>query len=663
MKNNIHIDKSFTHKHFLVLSGILFMGMLFLASFAAINIDELIHNKYAKEVTNWYVTLGEDQSCLDTPKTNLKYYGQSIDNLAAFVNRSFSIENEYTTRHFIGAAFAFMLLLTIGYTAKEISGSYFAGAIALLLAFISPRLMGHAYGNLKDIPFAFGYAFSILFMIKLLKQLPSPQWKTILCLALGIAFTNSVRIGGLVLFAYFGLFFIVWLIMNYQDYQDILSQLKFWKGIALKALVLALVGYFLAFVLWPYALANPLKNPLESLSVMEHYKISIKQIFEGQVYWSTNLPWYYLPKWLLISIPEIVWIGALAAIVFVLLALSKIDFRKHLNYGIVVFTFLFPLIYVILIHSNLYSGWRQMYFIYAPLVVISALGIRLLLLKLKGLVLYGCIIVLIFLAGLPVVHSCEVFPSDYIYFNSFVGGNKNAWSNYEYDYYWHEMKDAAKWLEKNADRDEKPVAIASNFNVIPYLDAEKFTHQYVHFYDKISTKWDYAILGVNYVHPYQLKNNTWQQANVLKTFYHKGNPTVIIIKGQDRNAIEGFYSLKNQEFEKAVESLSMALKSDPNDINLRVHLGEAYLALGQLKELDELVFEGQKIHPYYESLKLLTAKKYIRQEMYAEGLNELKSIVEINPRYFSVIPYLVTCYEQTGEFSKAEEIKKKYNIN
>ena len=621
MKNNIHIDKSFTHKHFLVLSGILFMGMLFLASFAAINIDELIHNKYAKEVTNWYVTLGEDQSCLDTPKTNLKYYGQSIDNLAAFVNRSFSIENEYTTRHFIGAAFAFMLLLTIGYTAKEISGSYFCRGNCFAVGLYFTTLNGARLWKPETIfHLHLVMLLAFLFMIKLLKQLPSPQWKTILCLALGIAFTNSVRIGGLVLFAYFGLFFIVWLIMNYQDYQDILSQLKFWKGIALKALVLALVGYFLAFVLWPYALANPLKNPLESLSVMEHYKISIKQIFEGQVYWSTNLPWYYLPKWLLISIPEIVWIGALAAIVFVLLALSKIDFRKHLNYGIVVFAFLFPLIYVILIHSNLYSGWRQMYFIYAPLVVISALGIRLLLLKLKGLVLYGCIIVLIFLAGLPVVHSCEVFPSDYIYFNSFVGGNKNAWSNYEYDYYWHEMKDAAKWLEKNADRDEKPVAIASNFNVIPYLDAEKFTHQYVHFYDKISTKWDYAILGVNYVHPYQLKNNTWQQANVLKTFYHKGNPTVIIIKGQDRNAIEGFYSLKNQEFEKAVESLSMALKSDPNDINLRVHLGEAYLALGQLKELDELVFEGQKIHPYYESLKLLTAKKYIRQEMYAEEL-------------------------------------------
>lgn len=662
MKNNIKIDKIITHKHFLVFLGIVFVVMLFLASSAATNIDELIHNKYAKQVTNWYYSLGEDKSCLDTPKTNLKYYGQSIDNLAAFANRAFSVEDEYLSRHFIGAGFTFLLLLVIGYTTIEVSGSYFAGIIAILLAFISPRLMGHAYGNLKDIPFAFGYAWSILFIIKLVKQLPSPKWKTVLFLAFGIAFTNSVRIGGLVLFPYLGLFFTGWIFLNYNQYKPILRRFHFWKEILIKGLVLVATGYFLSLLLWPYGLVMPFHNPIESLSVMEHYKISIKQIFEGNVYWSTNLPWYYLPKWLLISIPEIVWIGVIASLAYLVVFFRKINIKGHFHYIILAFAFLFPLLYVVLIKANLYSGWRQMYFIYSPLVVISAVGIRFLLQKLKGIILIGSVLVMAFFTSLPIAHSCKTFPSDYIYFNSFAGFNKNAWSNYEYDYYWHEMKKAANWLEEEVNDLDGTVLIASNFNIATYLEGEKFKVKYVHFQDKISTKWDYAILGVNYVHPYQLKNNTWQPPNVVKTFYHKGNPTVVIIKGQDRNAMEGFDAFKRKDFEVAVSELGIALINDPTDLNLMVCLGKSYLALGRYSEMDKVVSDGLKLHPYYEPLKLLVAKKYIKQKNFEQGLIELKKLIKENPRYFNTIPYLIECYEQTGETEKANQVKEKYNI-
>jgi hypothetical protein len=79
--------------------------MAFLAPKAAVNVDEQLHYPHAKKVVNWYFTGGEDSSCLDTPQTNLKYYGQSVDNLTALFNRIFNVENEYLTRHFTGALF------------------------------------------------------------------------------------------------------------------------------------------------------------------------------------------------------------------------------------------------------------------------------------------------------------------------------------------------------------------------------------------------------------------------------------------------------------------------------------------------------------------------------------------------------------------------------
>ena len=63
--------------------------LAFLAPRAAVNVDEQLHYPHAKKVVNWYFTGGEDSSCLETPKTNLKYYGQSVDNITALVNRIF----------------------------------------------------------------------------------------------------------------------------------------------------------------------------------------------------------------------------------------------------------------------------------------------------------------------------------------------------------------------------------------------------------------------------------------------------------------------------------------------------------------------------------------------------------------------------------------------
>ena len=94
--------------------------LLSLAPKAAVNVDEMLHYPHAKRVVNWYYTGGEDASCLDTPVHNLKYYGQSVDNLTALINRAFSIENEFLTRHFTGAVFFFLLLLFAGLLEKKL---------------------------------------------------------------------------------------------------------------------------------------------------------------------------------------------------------------------------------------------------------------------------------------------------------------------------------------------------------------------------------------------------------------------------------------------------------------------------------------------------------------------------------------------------------------
>ena len=198
-----------------------------------------------------------------------------------------------------------------------------------------------------------------------------------------------------------------------------------------QGLAILLIGYFAGLLFWPFALQNVFQNPLESLQVMEHYKVSIRQIFNGQWLWSTQLPWYYLPKWLLISTPELYIYGFSVFLILFFRNFIKQD-NKQLFYELfLLFTLFFPLVYVVIIKANLYSGVRQMLFVLPILVVFTSVGniwIVITLFKVNYQKL-GVGFIYLLLMILPIKHQAATFPADYIYFNSISGGNKKAWSN------------------------------------------------------------------------------------------------------------------------------------------------------------------------------------------------------------------------------------------
>ena len=137
-------------------------------------------------------------------------------------------------------------------------------------------------------------------------------------------------------------------------------------------LLVSVAGYFLGLSLWPFALENPFLNPWKSYQVMAHFPTTIRQIFEGKAIWSDLLPWYYLPKSMLITIPVLVWLG---------LGLFLIPFIRSLRnesavlYSFLLFTVLFPPVFAVLKQVNLYGSWRHFLFIYPGMVLLAALGL------------------------------------------------------------------------------------------------------------------------------------------------------------------------------------------------------------------------------------------------------------------------------------------------
>ncbi|MBW6533707.1 MAG: hypothetical protein K0B11_01740 [Mariniphaga sp.] len=650
MNSTVHILHA--KNAFVALMLLLAIVLAFLAPWAAVNVDEQLHYPHAKKVVNWYFTFGADKSCLNTPQTNLKYYGQSVDNFTALVNRVIKIEDEFLTRHFTGAVFFWLLILFSGLLAQRISGSWLVAVFTLMALAFMPRLAGQAFGNLKDIPFATGYMAGLYLVIRFLKELPRPTWKTTVLLGLAIAFTVSVRAGGFILFAYFGLSIIIYFVLKPFYLKQIVSTKPVFVRLLGQGAVILLIGYFAGLLFWPYALQNVFVHPVESLGVMEHYKVSIRQVFEGKLLWSTQLPWYYLPKWILISTPVVILAGFVIFLWFFFRTIfSKIErIQQLLSEGLILFAFIFPFIYVIAIGSNLYSGVRQMLFILPPAAILSVIGISRLikLIELKNRnISYALNGFFFLLLVLPLKHQATTFPIDYVYFNSLVGGNKNAWGDYEYDYYFHAIKDAAEDLLELANG--KEIAVAMNCNLSNYFENHSnFKYEYTRFLERSSKDWDYGIFGLNYLHPFLLNKKNWAPSGILKTYYHHGNPVAVLVKRTDKTDFRGISEIKNGNLQEGIQLLEIAIEQEPKNVWLFVNLAKAKLATGDFSGFKEYLKRGKEIHPYFEPFFLIEATYFYRVEKYEESLAVLNNLFEINPRYLPAEQLL-------------EDVKKKLN--
>ena len=72
---------------FYISSAFLLILMLLASRDAGISCDEVLHYNQSVSVYNYFATHGEDQSALNTPVTNLKYYGQSYDNIVTIIDQ------------------------------------------------------------------------------------------------------------------------------------------------------------------------------------------------------------------------------------------------------------------------------------------------------------------------------------------------------------------------------------------------------------------------------------------------------------------------------------------------------------------------------------------------------------------------------------------------
>jgi 4-amino-4-deoxy-L-arabinose transferase-like glycosyltransferase len=395
----------------------------------------------------------------DFPEDGGHLYGGLFDVICVVVERWLPFDR-YVTRHMINAIFGWLGVVYGGRLAARLFGGW-SGVLAMVLLASSPRYFAESMNNPKDLPFAALAIVALYYMSTI-----SPKWPylapgTIVKLIVPLALALNIRAGALLYLGYFGL--LIGLYVAVERVRD-------WRRLADTALRVAAVSagmLVLGTAFWPWAQASPFTRPIEALLGFANFPYGGLVLFNGIEYGSTDLPWYYISWWLLISSPLVVILGVLLS-----LRGRRDDLLPRLALW---FVATLPMAMVVVNHSTLYDGFRHLLFVYPPLVVIAAAGWSAWLSAGRHRWTRGVAAALLAAGLLDVlVYNVRGYPNQTAYFNELVGGAKGAFARYDLDHWGNCVFQAVSWSARVAQLSGRPVTVSGNPWHIVELDAARF---------------------------------------------------------------------------------------------------------------------------------------------------------------------------------------------
>ena len=492
---------------------------------------------------------------------------------------------------------------------------------------------------------AAGYMITYVFILKFLKQLPKPTLKTAIGLGLSIGMAMGIRIGGLLLIPYLFLFYglAMWALLGTSEVFNF-SKFKenIWPSFKF-ALLASVIGYCVSLLFWPYGLVSPISHPLEALNIAQKFPVQIKILFEGTSISSTEVPWYYIPKWLLISTPLFGLIGLLLS--FGLIPFMRNE-KKLLLLGFLYFTIVFPLGYVIYKKSVLYDTMRHFFFVYPSIIILTGLAVSFLINVLQKNMKYAAVAVLLILIALPARFMFANHPNEYVYFNELVGGIKGAFGNYETDYYMNSVKQCADWMHEHENlkrTDGRKTTIYSNAVAPTYFyfihDTSVVQTGYASYRQRSDKDADYEIMYCRFVDRDLLLNGCFPPEQSIHTVYADGVPLSCVIKKDNKNDYLGQELMGRGDFVNAIALLEPYAQKYPKNETVLANLGLCYLNTSRFDDAIRVLGQSMQLSRENYQTGYYLGLAYFYKQDYTNAEITLSSVVKEN-QYFPM-PYRV----------------------
>jgi len=358
--------------------AILLLGLLLVGTYG-LSLDEnqqrdtgMISLKHVGQiVAPVWVANDDDFSRYNTPLDQYydRDYGVAFEVPMCLGERLLRIEDggdKFRFRHLCTFLVCFGGLIAMFQLARRRFADWRLGLLATVWLLLSPRMFADSFYNCKDAVFMAVFLIATNTGVRLVLR---PTAGRLLWHALACAITIDVRIMGILLpMATVGL--LLW--------RAVRGEISWgcWAGTSGAYLVL-LAALVVAF--WPFLWPAPLTNFLEAFEHMKTFRWDGMMMYRGDFVRSTELPWHYAPVWIGVTTPLLYVATGLLGIGLVLRQLGQQKWRLWRDEGglqdlLFLALFLGPLVAVIALHSVLYDGWRQLYFVYPALLLLGLRG-------------------------------------------------------------------------------------------------------------------------------------------------------------------------------------------------------------------------------------------------------------------------------------------------
>jgi hypothetical protein len=417
--------------------------------------DEPEAQEYGQFILEYYRTDGARPRALTF--NNMFYYGGLFEATAAWLGERLPFD-PFETRHLLNALVG--LLGAIGaWKLGRLLGGPKAGLLAALFLVAAPSYYGHMFLNSKDIPFAAAAIWALYYTVLVLRALPRPGLGLALRLGLAIGLALGTRVGAVLLVVNLVAALAGWLGLQALGRVGLRELARDAGRIVLRLAPAGVLAYLLMIALWPWAQIDPLVRPFQAIDYFAHFPYDIPLLVDGQLYRSSQPPWYYLPVFFGVKLPEFLLLFTALGLglgAWRLLRLARTGAvgsrpvqARLLEWGTLGFAALFPTSYAILSHSTLYDEMRHFLFVVPIVAVVAAYGTARLLDHMAGwrpLFRDALATAAIVYAAVHLYLMAALHPNQYVYYNALAGGVAGAQGRFDLDYWNNSMRELGQEL-------------------------------------------------------------------------------------------------------------------------------------------------------------------------------------------------------------------------
>jgi hypothetical protein len=406
----------------------------------------LVNLNYVAKVFHVYDPV-QYESQQDLHEYRDRYYGSAFQLACCMLERVLGIKDTYfifLLRHLLTFLIFFTGSVYLYRSMRFLSADRFPSLILTALFVTQPRFFAEQFYNCKDMIFLSVVCVGTFYQLRLIRE---KRRADVAKAAITAAAAIATRVSGIFL----PLLTLIFLLLDVLIRSESRRRLK---DIFLYIILTACFTY----VFWPVLWSDPLHNFSGALAMLTSFPFNMYSILNGRAISSLDAPWTYIPEWMMATLPEfeiVLFFSALFFVGYRIVKREKLRVKYESMRGELYAFALFigPLIGVAVLRTNLYDGWRHLYFITAGGFLCIAAFFHFV--RSAGSKRKWITIVLYSLSGaqlaINVMNDIQLHPYQNVYFNQFAMRDHRR--NYDVDYWGLSFREGLEYILKHDGRD------------------------------------------------------------------------------------------------------------------------------------------------------------------------------------------------------------------